>query len=641
MPDSSRPDTSRRSFYQGKHILVTGASGGLGSALVRRLAEPAAVLILHARQEQHLETVLTSLPHRDKIIPLAADLSVPGEAAALANRALAAAGRIDLLVNNAGIGYFALMEETEQERIRHLFEVNTFSPLILIQKLLPSMIRRGSGRIVNIVSSAGRVPIPTVGVYGGSKSALAVMANTMRLELEPKGIDIVNIYPGTINNSFERNAMRESDRPGLCPTVDCGDDDELIAEQVLTAASGPPGEVWLERTGRIMALAAIAWPTVVDNRLKHLRDKTLSQTDRIKPPEFRRWRLWQLESSFACNLRCIMCPWEGARRSATNGGHMSDQVWQALVPYLNEVKSIDFTGGGEPLLQKNLLSWIRQARTAGCEAGFLTNGLLLNEETVERLLDTGVTWIGISLDGADQETYETIRRGSDFARVCTNITTLTSRRIDRRPLVMINFVIMTGNYQHLEKMIDLAEQLGVDQVNFKQCDVIRGDHGKTFGLFADRETKQIRQLQKALKKAERRARKRGIRTTSFSFTPEELPVCDQDPRDSLFIRHDGTVAPCINLAIGGPSSFFGRDVTFPSVHYGRLPDMSLDEIWQSDACIFYRRRFEQRVQAHDGSLATADIGHDLIKMKEAFAAAVEAMPEAPEGCRTCHYLYDV
>ncbi|MBE0585901.1 MAG: SDR family NAD(P)-dependent oxidoreductase [Desulfofustis sp.] len=378
------------SFYAGKHILITGATGGLGSAVVKKLIEPAALLILHSRTASHLEQLAASLPKQARTICIAADLSIPGAAARLAEQALAEAGHLDLVFNNAGLGYFALMEEAEEAKIRYLFEVNTLSPLLLMQTLLPSMIMRGTGRIVNIVSSAGRVPIPTVGVYGGSKSALAVMANTMRLELEPKGIDVVNIYPGTVNSSFERNAMREADRPGLCPTVDCGVAEEEIAEQIVEAAAGPAGEVWLERTGRLMALAAIAWPTLVDNRLKHLRDKTLSQTDRLKPQEFRRWRLWQLESTIACNLRCIMCPWEGVRRSAPNHGHMREDVWQALLPYLGEVKSVDFTGGGEPLLQQNLLSWIRQAKAAGCDAGFLTNGLLLSETMTDALLDTGL-----------------------------------------------------------------------------------------------------------------------------------------------------------------------------------------------------------------------------------------------------------
>jgi len=629
------------SFFYQKTVLLTGATGDLGKTLAEYLGEQGAKLILSARSETKLNEIVRGLPEDYSTLAISADLSKPGAAATLIDDALHLAGRVDILINNAGLGYFALMEEADEEKVRYLYEVNTFAPLVLIQKLVPSMTRRGGGRIVNIVSSAGRVPIPTVGVYGGSKSALAIMANTMRLELQPKNIDIINIYPGTINDSFERNAMREKDRTGLCPTADCGETEESIAAHIIEAAAGEPGEVWLEKTGRWMALAAIAWPTMVDNRLKHLRDSAVSESTENKPHQYRRWRLLQVESSIGCNLRCIMCPWEDVRSRAENRGHMRPEVWEAIVPHLPEVRSIDFTGGGEPLLQPHLLDWLAQAKNAGCDAGFLTNGMLLKEEISDQLLDIGLNWIGISIDGADRETYELIRRGARFETICSNIKYLTRNRINELPEVMINFVIMRTNFHQLEKIIELARNLGVDQVNFKQCDVTRGEGGKGHGLFESEESKQVKQLQKALAKATRLARKLGVRTTAFSFVPEEQPVCDQDPRDSLFIRHDGTVSPCINLAIGGPSSFLGEDIVFPHVAYGRLPDDSLLEIWESDDARFYRSSFSQRVKAHDASLAAADFGHDTIKLKEAFTQAVEAMPPAPEGCRKCHYLYDI
>jgi len=85
------------SFYAGKHILITGATGRLGSALVKQLIEPAALLVLHARSTRHLEQLSTSLPNNTRIITIAADLSIPGAAAGLAEQALAEAGHLDLV----------------------------------------------------------------------------------------------------------------------------------------------------------------------------------------------------------------------------------------------------------------------------------------------------------------------------------------------------------------------------------------------------------------------------------------------------------------------------------------------------------------------------------------------------------------
>ncbi len=626
-----------RYSFSGKHVLVTGASGGLGSALARKLAAEGARLVVTSRSMKALDELISHLPEPSAATAVTADLSVPGQAEELARQALEAMGHIDVLFNNAGIGYFALMEESSEENIRHLFEVNVFSPLALAKALIPQMKARGGGRIINIVSCAGRVPIPTVGVYGGSKSALAVMSNTIRLELEPAKIEIINVYPGTISTSFEENALREEQRPGLCPTDRCGVPKFEIADQVLAAASGPPGEVWLEREGRWLSTAALIWPKYVDRRLASVRDKVVE----VKSLKKRRWRLMQLEPALACNIECVMCPWKDDRRQVAGDGLMSPEVWEAVRPHLSQAQSIDFTGGGEPLLQPRLADWIAEAKSAGCETGVLTNGLLLDRETIHKLIEAGLDWICVSLDGAEVEEYHRIRIGSNFERVCDNLAELAAARRGQVPKTMINFVIMTMNHHQLEDIVRLAADLGVDQVNFKQCDVIRGEHGRGLGLFASTETKEVRRLKKALSKARSLARRLNVKTTAFSFTPREKPVCDQDPRDSVFIRYDGRVAPCINLAFGGETTFLGREASLPTVHYGRLPESDLRELWETETCRFYREVFQNRVQAYEDVYVRSLTGGSRPGHEKLFEAAVEAMPEAPAGCRVCHYLYDI
>jgi len=320
---------------------------------------------------------------------------------------------------------------------------------------------------------------------------------------------------------------------------------------------------------------------------------------------------------------------------------MSDDVWAAIRPYLSEVASVDFTGGGEPLLQPKLEEWIAEARNAGCETGFLSNGLLLKMNRLRRILEAGIDWICISMDGATADIYHKIRIGSDFESVCANVANIAELRTDKSPKTMINFVLMHHNFHQVEDILHLAARLGIDQVNFKQCDVIRGDAGKDLGLFGPQETREIRQLKKSLDKARRLARKLNIQTTSFPFTPHERPVCDQDPRDSMFIRYDGTAAPCINLAIGGPTTFIGQDVTMPSAHYGRLPELDLMELWESDTCKFYREQFRQRVDKHDGTIVDLLMRSSGSNREKALNAARRAMPEPPDGCNVCHYLYDI
>jgi MoaA/NifB/PqqE/SkfB family radical SAM enzyme len=206
---------------------------------------------------------------------------------------------------------------------------------------------------------------------------------------------------------------------------------------------------------------------------------------------------------------------------------------------------------------------------------------------------------------------------------------------------MINFVMMSANFHHMEDIVRLAARLGVDQVNFKQCEVIRGEHGRGFGLFGAAETKQIRQLQKNLSRAIRLARNLGVLTTALAFTPSERPVCEQDPRDSAFICYDGTVAPCISLANGGITTFLGREMNMPPVNFGRVTEKGLLELWQTDACRFFRERFENRVRAYEEAFLSGLIGDSRHTPERLIEAAVKRMPKAPEGCQICHYLYSI
>ncbi len=628
-------------FFQDKVVLLTGASQGIGAGLARRLSMQGALLVVTSRDLGDLRTMIAGLPFPERATPIPADLSVPGEVKRLTREASGVDGGIDVLINNAGVGYYALAEEAREEKLRQLFEVNTFSPFLLAQALLPGLKERG-GRIVNVVSCAGRVPIPTVAVYGGSKSALAMLMNIMRLEIEPSGVDVINVYPGTVDTGFEENAPRERNRVGLCPGGGCGSPVDVIVDRIMSAAAGPAGEVWLEEDGRTMAARAILAPGEVDEKMTPLRDRVLKTGKASKPHEERLWRLWQIETSFACNLSCVMCPWREMRRDMKKeDGLMSEEVWEALGPHLTEVAEVDFSGGGEPLTHPRLAERIAQAKAAGCRTGFLTNGTLLDEHAMNRILAADVDWICFSADGSNAGTFERIRRGSSFDEFCENVRRLTDSRRGVVPRVLFNFVMMPENVDELGGIVELAARLGVDQVNFKQCDVIRGDQGKDRGLFGRKKDREIKKYEKELGKARKLAKKLDIETTAFSFTPEELAVCSQDPRTSIFVSCDGRVSPCISLAIGGPTTFLGDDVTMPSVHYGRLPEQDLLDIWKSDTCRFYRERFEERVSGYNIALSGAPFETSLSKLRESLENAKESMPPAPEGCRICHYLYDI
>jgi len=621
----------------GTVVVVTGATGGLGAALAARLAAAGARLVLVGRRREALEELAASLPAPTSVNLVTGDLSFPGVAVTVAGEIESAFGRVDVLVNNAGVGYFALAQEATPETTRMVFEVNTLSPWELARAVAPGMAARGCGLIVNVVSCMGRVPVPTTSVYGGSKSALATMANTMRLELAGVGVGVLNVYPGTVATSFEAHAFRESGRPGTCLSGCCGHSVEWAVEKLVAAiARRRTGELWLSRRGRLLAALGILWPGYVDRVLRRIREWALARPTAHPPAEERRWRLWQVESSLACNLRCVMCPWTAARCDAEDRGLMSQVVWDAIRPHLESVAMVDFTGGGEPLLNPRLFDWIDDARAAGCCTGFLTNGMRLDAEAVRRALAAGVGWIAVSIDGATREVYERHRPGASFDTVCAHVRHLTASRAAGKPRVGINFVMMPDNVHQLEEMVRLVAGLGADVLNLKQADVVRGAHGKGYALFGG---PSVEVLERRVRRARRLGRRLGLEVVAARFVPDEEAVCEQDPRDSLFVRWDGTMSPCISLAIGGPTTFLGREVVMPTVTYGRLPDDDPRDTWERPPCSDYRRVFDERERVFAEKLADVEIGASLLSLQEALEAARKAMPAPPDGCRHCHYLY--
>ncbi|HYK39622.1 MAG TPA: SDR family oxidoreductase, partial [Candidatus Eremiobacteraceae bacterium] len=143
-----------------------------------------------------------NLPLRSLELDVTSDNSVR----TAVEKILTDAGQIDVLINNAGLGYMAVVEELKMEDMRQQFETNVFGVLRVTQAVLPSMRARRSGRILMISSVAGLVSPPTYGAYSSSKHALEGLSNSLRLELHPFNIAVVLIEPGYIVTNFQQTA---------------------------------------------------------------------------------------------------------------------------------------------------------------------------------------------------------------------------------------------------------------------------------------------------------------------------------------------------------------------------------------------------------------------------------------------------
>ena len=194
---------TRKGALAGKTIVMTGATDGIGRVVAERLAAGGARVGIVAR-DAHKGRRLTKILGGGTLF--LADLASLSQIARVAAEIADAFSAIDVLINNAGLGYMAVVEEMKMEDFRNQFETNVFGVLRVTQAVLPHMRERRSGRILMISSVAGLVSPPTYGAYSSSKHALEGLSNSLRLELYPFGIEVVLIEPGYIVTNFQQTA---------------------------------------------------------------------------------------------------------------------------------------------------------------------------------------------------------------------------------------------------------------------------------------------------------------------------------------------------------------------------------------------------------------------------------------------------
>ena len=189
----------------GQTVLVTGASSGIGREIALELARRGARLAVAARREERLDELVRVLDRAGgEPVALPVDLAEPGAPADLARRATEALGRVDVLVNNAGLGLGAnQLAVGDADAAREVFQVNFWAPLALQRALVPPMVQRGQGAVVNVTSLVTVSPWPGLGTYSSTKAALASATETLRLELVNSGVHVLEVIPGPVETAIQ------------------------------------------------------------------------------------------------------------------------------------------------------------------------------------------------------------------------------------------------------------------------------------------------------------------------------------------------------------------------------------------------------------------------------------------------------
>jgi NAD(P)-dependent dehydrogenase (short-subunit alcohol dehydrogenase family) len=187
---------------------ITGCSTGLGRALATHVLERGWRAAVTARDPEAVADLVGR--HGDRAVALALDVTDPGQIAAAVERAEETFGRIDVLVNNAGHGYLAAVEEGDDTEVRALFDTNVFGLAAVTRAVLPGMRARRSGHVVNVSSLGGLAGFGATGYYHATKFAVEGLSESLAAEVAPLGVGVTIVEPGAFRTNWSGPSMKQS-----------------------------------------------------------------------------------------------------------------------------------------------------------------------------------------------------------------------------------------------------------------------------------------------------------------------------------------------------------------------------------------------------------------------------------------------
>jgi short-subunit dehydrogenase len=216
-------------------VVITGASSGIGRSLAIGWAGRGAAVVLSGRSDAALEEVAREVKAAGgEGIVQAGDVTDEEQRRLLVDRAVRDTGRIDVLVNNAGRGYYAAFRDLDIDEMERLFRLNVLAPIRLTQLALEPLMR-SQGAVVMLSSVAGVVAAPHLGAYAASKFALEALSISMRAELRASGVRVVVVRPGPVGTAFRKNSVAVGVPAGVRPAGATEQTPDEVARQTLRA----------------------------------------------------------------------------------------------------------------------------------------------------------------------------------------------------------------------------------------------------------------------------------------------------------------------------------------------------------------------------------------------------------------------
>ena len=272
--------------FSGQVVLITGGSRGLGLSMAEEFRRLGAHLVLLARDEKELAAARTQLLKRVRssaeILPLTCDVSVEDDVLYAIESAVANFGRIDVLVNNAGIIQVGALDSQTIQDFHDAMAVNFWGTVNTTLAVLPYMQRRGKGRIVNITSIGARMPVPHLLPYTASKYAALGFSLGLRTELAEKGISVTTIVPGLMRTGSHRNALFKGAVKKEYSWFSIGSSVPGMSISAKRAARAVVIAAWERRSYAVLGFSAKTASALV-NAVPGLATEAMSVINRVMP----------------------------------------------------------------------------------------------------------------------------------------------------------------------------------------------------------------------------------------------------------------------------------------------------------------------------------------------------------------------
>ncbi|MBW1669547.1 MAG: radical SAM protein [Deltaproteobacteria bacterium] len=358
----------------------------------------------------------------------------------------------------------------------------------------------------------------------------------------------------------------------------------------------------------------------------------------------------QIEVTSLCEASCLYCPHTAYRKQWLHGS-MSLDTFQTIAAEFHMAKLIYLQGWGEPFSNENLFQMIEIAKRSGRKVGLTTNGMALDSETLDHLIDLRLDILAVSLAGTTPAIHNRLRARTDFNQITDSLFLLKKKKTtknSRLPQLHLAYIMLRSNFGDLAEIIPYARKVGSENIVCSNLAFLPESDLQKEAIFLDQSNRKY--YEDILNAVKASSVKNNVNFHSAGSSLEKpLPICPENILRSCYISHDGFVSSCVftNIPLSNrleSDEAKGKRLSFPErITYGNIGRQPLSEIWYSAAYESFRKTFEERQKNMIGSI-DAMVDAALPPLIETNASGKRNEPlleRLPSQCRTCYKMYGV